>query len=209
MFTIIGQCVARKNYVNISKVKVTLWVQRSKMAINELVRAITMSFIKGFWNHLAHMFTIIGQCVARKNYVNISKVKVTLWGQRSKMAIDELVRAIAMLFIVRLWNQLAHLFAIMRRCVARKELRLYLQGQGHTLRSKMAINELVRAITMWYHQGILKLFGTFVHHHWTVCCAKELRQYLQGQGHTLMSKFKNVHEWACPGHSYVVHCDGF
>ena len=99
MFTIIGQCVARQNYVNISKVKVWLWGQRSKMAINELVRAITMSFIKGFWNHLAHMFTIIGQCVARKNYVNISKVKVTLWGQRSKMAINELVRAITMSFI--------------------------------------------------------------------------------------------------------------
>ena len=102
------------------------------MAINELVRAITMWFIVRFKNHLAHVFTIIGRCVARKNYVDISKVKVTLKVQRSKMAINELVGAITMLLIVR----------------------------------------------------ILKSFGTFVHHHWTLCGAKELRPYLQGQGHT-------------------------
>ncbi|KAH3793325.1 hypothetical protein DPMN_146833 [Dreissena polymorpha] len=40
-----SRCVAQKNYVDISKVKVTLGVQRSKMAINELFWAITMSFI--------------------------------------------------------------------------------------------------------------------------------------------------------------------
>ncbi len=83
MFTIIGRCVARKNYVYISKVKVILKVQRSKMAINELVRAVTMLIIVRILNHLAHLFTIIGRCVARKNYVDISKVKVTLGVQRS------------------------------------------------------------------------------------------------------------------------------
>ena len=40
-----------------------------------------------------------------------------------------------------------------------------------------------------------------------MCCAKEVRQYLKGQGDTLMSKVKNVHKLACPGHSYVVHCE--
>ena len=35
-----------------------------------------MSFIVRFKNHLANVFTIIGQCFARKNYVDNSKVKV-------------------------------------------------------------------------------------------------------------------------------------
>jgi len=76
-------------------------------------------------------------------------------------------------------------------CLA-KELRRYLQGQGHTLNSKikMAINELVRAITV-IHCEILKSYGTFVHHYWMVCHAKELCRYLQGQGHSVRSKVKN------------------
>ena len=57
------------------------------------------------------------------------------------------------------------------------------------------------------HCGILKSIGTFVNHYWTVCCAIKLRRYLQGQGHTLSSKIKNGHKWACPGHNYVVHCE--
>ena len=44
------------------------------------------------------------------------------------------------------------------------------------------------------HCQILKSFGTFVHHHQTVCRAKELRQYLQGQGHNLSLKVKNGHK---------------
>ncbi len=35
------------------------------LAIVELVQAITMSFIVGFCNQLAHLLTIIGRCVAR------------------------------------------------------------------------------------------------------------------------------------------------
>ena len=88
-----------------------------------------------------------------------------------------------------------------------KELRQYLQGQGHTLRSKVKNGHKGACPGHKYvvHQGILKSFGTYVHHHWTVCRAKELRQYLQGQGHTLRSKVKNGHKGACPGHNYVVH----
>jgi hypothetical protein len=150
VFTIIRRCVARKNYVDISKVKVTIWVWRSKMAINELIRAITLSFIVGFKNHLAHLFTIIRLCVARKNYVDISKVKVTVWVWRSKMAINELVRAITLWFIVRFIKHLAHFFTIIRRCVARKN-NVDISKIKVTIwvwRSKMAINELVWAITM-------------------------------------------------------------
>ena len=101
----------RKNNVDISKVKVTLGVQRSKMAINDLVLAITMSFIVRFLNnnmYSIHLFTIIGRCVMRKNYVDISKVKVTLKVQRSKMAINDLVLAITMSLIVRFKNDSVH-----------------------------------------------------------------------------------------------------
>ncbi len=88
-----------------------------------------------------------------------------------------------------------------------KELRGYLQG----LRSKSHLEfkgeMLVWAITFVIYCEILKSFGTFVNHHWTVCHAKELRRYLQGQGHTLSSKVKNGHKSACLGHTYVVHCE--
>ena len=80
------------------------------------------------------MFTIMLLCVARKNYVDISKVKVTFGVQRSKMAINELVQAITMSFIARFKIHLALLFNIIGHwtvCHA-KEIRQYLQGQGHT-----------------------------------------------------------------------------
>ncbi len=147
--TLLWDGVSRERIMSISPRSRSHLEFKGKM----LVRAITLSFIVRFWNHSAHLFTIVGRCVARKNYIDISKVKVTLWVQRSNMAINELVWAITMSFIVRFF----------------------------------------------------KSFGTFVHHRWTVCRAKELRRYLKGQGHTLNLKVENGHKWACPGHNHVVH----
>ncbi len=90
-----------------------------------------------------------------------------------------------------------------------KELRRYLQGQGHTLSSKITNGHKWACPGHNYvvHCEILKSFGIFVHHHWTVCHAKEVRRYLQGQGHPWSSKVKNGHKWSCPGHNYVIHCE--
>ena len=138
---------------------------RSKMAINELVRAITMSFIKGFWNHLAHLFTIIRRCVARKNYFNISKVKVTLRGH------VPLVRAITMSSIKGFWNHLAHMFTIIGRCVARNNYTPSTIGNwgyiGVTLSVGLSVcpENSCPGHNYVVHCEILKSFGTFVHHH--------------------------------------------
>ena len=93
-----------------------------------------MLFIVRFQNHLAHMFNIIERCVMRKNCIGISKVKVTL----SKKVKND-----------HKWSCPGYNYVI--------------------------------------HCEILKLLGTCVHKHWTMCHAKELRQYLHGQGHTFLS----------------------
>ena len=121
----------------------------------KFVRTITMSFIVGFLNDLVNLFTIMGRCVRRTNYFDISKVQVTLSSKVKN----------------------GHKWAC----------------PGH--------NYVV-------HCEILKSFGTFVHHHWTVCqCERIMHQYLQGQGYTLSLKVKKGHKWSCPGHNYVIHCE--
>ena len=67
-----------------------------------------------------------------------------------------------------------------------KELRQYPQGQGHTWSSKVKNGHKLACTGHNYgiHCEILKSLGTFVHHHGMVCHAIELRQYLQGHGHT-------------------------
>ena len=88
-------------------------------------------------------------------------------------------------------------------------MRRYLQGQGHTWRSKVKNGHKLACTDHNYviHSEILKSLGTFVSHLRTVCHANELRQYLQGQGHTWRSKVKNGHKLACTDHNYVIHSE--
>jgi hypothetical protein len=72
------------------------------------VRPITLSFIKGIWNNLAHMLVIIRHKI-RQCHVQPSRSKLSVWG---------------------------YMFTIM--CLAQQPV-TYLQGQGHTWRSKINI----------------------------------------------------------------------
>jgi len=110
-----------------------------------------------------------------------------------------------MSFIVTFLNDSVHLFTIMERCVALKEITSISQRS----RSHLGVqrSNACPGHSFVFYCEILKSFGTFVHHHWTVCRAKELRRYFQEQGHNLSLKVKNGHKSACPGHTYVVHSE--
>ena len=82
---------------------------------NMLVRSITLSFIGGFQNNLAEVFTIKRRRAERKTQVRRSKVKVTLRGQSSKMGHFFLVRSITLLPCVRFTSNLACMFIVMTR----------------------------------------------------------------------------------------------
>ena len=109
-----------------------------------------------------------------------------------------------MSFIVTFLNDSVHLFTIMERCVALKKITSISQRS----RSHLGVqrSNACPGHSFVFYCEILKSFGTFVHHHWTVCRAKELRRYFQEQGHNLSLKVKNGHNWACLGNNYVVYC---
>lgn len=77
-----------------------------------LFQANSSPCIEGFWNTVAHLFTLMRQCVACKAKVPSSKGKVTVTGQ----------------------STLAHLFTL-RRCVACRTQVPY--SKGHSDRSKV------------------------------------------------------------------------
>ena len=96
------RCVARKNYVDISKVKVTLWVQRSKMAINELVRAITMAFDLWDFKIIWQICPLLLDGVSSERSMSISpRSRSHFEFKGKKMALKKLVRETTMSFIVR------------------------------------------------------------------------------------------------------------
>ena len=61
---------------------------------SDLVRAVTSKVIVAFSYNLVKMFIMMSRRVAYKTHDSMSKVKVTLGGQRSKMCNLCLVRAI-------------------------------------------------------------------------------------------------------------------
>ena len=61
---------------------------------SDLVRAVTSKVIVAFSYNLVKMFIIMSRRVAYKTHDSMSKVKVTLRGQRSKMCNLCLVQAI-------------------------------------------------------------------------------------------------------------------
>ena len=98
MLTIMRQCVTCKIQVLSCKVKVTLLGETSKVGYFFCVRSITLSFLDGFLNYLAEMFTIMRQCVICKAQIHSCKVKVTLRGQRSKIGYNFCVQSITLSF---------------------------------------------------------------------------------------------------------------
>ena len=83
-----------------SKIKVTLTGQRSKICNLYFVRAVTSQVIVVSSLYFLQMFTLICRRVAYKTHDSISKVKVTLRGQRSKLCNLYLVWAVTSQIIV-------------------------------------------------------------------------------------------------------------
>ena len=149
MFSIMSRRVAYKTHDSMSKVKVTLRGQRSKLGHLYLVRAVTSQVIVVSPWYLVEMFSIMSRRVAYKTHDSMSKVKVTLRGQRSKLGHLYLVRAVtSQVIVVSPWY-LVEMFSIMSRRVAYKthdsmsKVKVTLRGQ----RSKLGHLYLVRAVT--------------------------------------------------------------
>ena len=77
MIIVTRQCVASKDHVPRSKVKVM--ADTSSLGIQNRVQPITsFQTLVGFENYLAEMIITTRQCVVYKNHVARSKVKVTV-----------------------------------------------------------------------------------------------------------------------------------
>ena len=85
MFSIMSRPVEYKILDSMSKVKVTLRGQMSKLGHLYLVWAVTSQVIVVSPWYLVEMLSIMSRCVAYKTHDTMSKVKVTLRGQRSKL----------------------------------------------------------------------------------------------------------------------------
>ena len=75
------QFVINKNHVARSKVKVTVCTETSYSSVKPVsvsVQPITLSCLVGFENNVAQISIMTKQCVANKNHVARSKVKVTM-----------------------------------------------------------------------------------------------------------------------------------
>ncbi len=78
MFTLICRGVTYKTHDYMSKVKVTLRGQKSKLCNLYLVKPTTSRVIVVSSWYLVKMFTLICRCVTYKTYDSMSKVKFTL-----------------------------------------------------------------------------------------------------------------------------------
>ena len=92
MFTVICRGITYKTHDHMSKFKVTLRVQRSKLCNLYLVRPTTSRVIVVSSWFLVEIFTLICRRVTYKTYDSMSKV--TLKGQRSKFCSLYFVQAI-------------------------------------------------------------------------------------------------------------------
>ena len=98
-----------------------------------LVRSISRSFINGFSNNLAEVFTSMRGSAIHKNHVPRSKVKVTIQGQKVKFCLSGayLGRLLTDFQIINL----AELFSSMRGSaihknqVPRSKVKVTIQGQ--------------------------------------------------------------------------------
>ena len=74
------RCVANKNHIARLKVKVIVYIKLYALTSVETVcvRPITLLCVVGFKNNLAQIIIMTRGCVAKKNHIARSKVKVTV-----------------------------------------------------------------------------------------------------------------------------------